>query len=227
MCGGRFRECGIRMTWRHLLVLGFYLVILFKAVIPLLEGTLGKGTPSVLLISGLVSFPLLALLEVVIDRAGPLRNWSVSFLLHLLYPALALNHDAVALGDYLASGKPPAFWTTILLNATLIPVSIASFVKMVPKPCPGCGKRSLIPLMRLFMKDLRTTNTRWCASCGGKFWKDQEGNWRVERRKTWLDRETEPTTLAAEDLPPAGQPEVRSPSRRSLGRQTNEVPPAH
>ncbi len=180
-----------------------------------------------MLISVLVSFPLLALLEeVAIDRAGPVKNWSVSFLLYLLYPAFALNHDAVALGDYLVSGKPPAFWTTLLLNATLIPVSILSFVKMVPKPCPGCQKRALIPLMRLFMKDRRTTNTRWCASCGGKFWKDQEGNWRVERRKTWLDEPTEPSTLAVEDRPPAGRPEVLSSARRSLGRQTNEVPPA-
>ena len=104
MSVGQVRGPGFRTTLRHPLILAVHFVILFYGVIPCLEGSPLKGTRSVWLISLLVSPPLLALLVVVLDRAGPVKNWAVALLLYLLYPAIALNHDAVVLGNYLSGG---------------------------------------------------------------------------------------------------------------------------
>jgi hypothetical protein len=47
--------------------------------------------------------------------------------------------------------------------------------------------------MRIHKRDRRTAKTCWCASCGAKYWKDQEGNWQLERRMTWIDEPEEPS----------------------------------
>ncbi len=145
-----------------------------------------------MLVALLFSPPLLTVLVTFIERPGPMRNWAVSLLLGLFFPALLLNHDFSVLFAYLESGKRPTLWATLLLNAVILPTSLPYVVRMIPRPCPSCRRRTLVPLLRVFKKDKRTGNTCWCASCGAKHWKDREGNWRVERRKTWLDEATDP-----------------------------------
>jgi hypothetical protein len=208
-------------------ILAVHLLIIFKVVIPFLARTPFNDSRHALIISLLVSPPLLALLEALIDREGPVKNWTVGFLLCMFQPALALNHDAVVVAEYLASGKPPVLWATLLLNATLIPASVIYLRKMVPRVCPGCQKRTLIPLMRLLMKDGRTTNTCWCASCGGKYWKDREGHWRVERRKTWLDspKETPAPKVTGAPPPPFAGPVPVAARNDPPGRDANKVTP--
>jgi len=154
-------------------------------IIPFL-GSIGRtDLRGPLMATLLWSPPLLALLVMFIDKPSPFRNWAVWFLIVLVYPALALYHDAGVLIDYVANGRPPTLWATLLFNAALLPATVFYGGKMVPRRCPGCRRWTSIPLMQLFKKDKRTSNTRWCDSCGREFWKDRGGNWRDERRKTW------------------------------------------
>jgi hypothetical protein len=187
------------------LILIAYLALLFKVVIPAFEITGHPSAWNLVLLTLLASPPLLALLVVIIERAGPAKNWAVSFLLFLFYPALALNHDGTALLDYVRHGRPPMLWATVLLNATAFAYALVYVGRVIPRPCPGCRRRTLIPLMRLYKKDERTSNTCWCASCGGKYWKDREGNWRIERRTTWLDGRKESPTLRGMKASPGGR----------------------
>jgi len=186
-------KTGRRPIGRHIFIGMLYFLIQWNVIIPFLVRTGETGVRGALMAILLLSPPLIALLVIFIDREGPLRNWAVLFLLVLLYPAVALNHDAVVLFEYLAYGRTPALWPTLLLNLSLLPASVLCGRKMVPRSCPSCGRHTLVPLMRLLKKEKRSANTRWCASCGGQFWKDAEGNWRVERRKTWWDARNEPS----------------------------------
>jgi hypothetical protein len=208
---------GFRFTFRRLIILLVYFAVLFEVIVPLVEGAGSAKAANKVLPVLLLSPPLLAVLVVFIERAGPLKNWAVSFLLFLFFPALVLNHDFTILHNYLASGKPPTLWATVLVNAVIL-VNAPMYVrKMVPRRCPGCRRRTLVPLMRIFMKDKRTANTCWCASCGGKYWKDRTGTWRIERRKTWLDKADEPVTPKTEAAPGSRDP-VPEMTHRPLGQ---------
>jgi hypothetical protein len=202
MCQEPSCRGALRLTTRHFIIGLAYLVVLSGAINPVLERTGQSGTHGALVAKLLLSPCLLALLVLVIDRAGPVKNWAVLFLLVLMYPALALYHDLTALIDYVANGRSPTLWATLVLNATLLPASVLYGGKMMPRSCPGCRRRTLIPLMQLFKKDKRTANTRWCASCGGKYWKGQDGNWHVEKRRTWLDAQDEARGQVGIEAPP-------------------------
>jgi hypothetical protein len=122
-----------------------------------------------------------------LDRPGPVKNWAVRFLLFLVYPAFALNHDYVVVVDYVKTGHLPSLWATVLLNAVIVACSVRFLRRMVPKVCPSCHRPTLYLLIRLVTNEPRSSNTFWCASCGAKLWKDKEGSWQHERRQTWLD----------------------------------------
>jgi hypothetical protein len=110
-------------------------------------------------------------------------------------------------------GRTPAFLPTLLLNLVVLGQLVAYRTRLIPSRCPSCQRRSLIPLMRLFQTEARSANTHWCAACGGQFWKDVDGTWRTERRKTWLDRRDD-----------AASPAVPAPTaaRRPVGQATSE-----
>ena len=218
------RRLEIRFILRHSLILIGYIAFLFKIVIPALELTGHRGVWNLLMPTLLVSPPLLAFLVVIIGRAGPMKNWCVSFLLFLFYPAVVLNHDRIAVLDYVRDGRPPTVWVTLLLNSMIAIFTLWYVGKMAPRLCPGCHRRRLIPLMQLSKTEDRSSNTCWCASCGGKYWKDREGNWRVERRTTWFDRRKERPTLGRTEAPPGGRFEVPEPPGQPLGpRAANEI----
>jgi hypothetical protein len=213
-----------------LVILVVYLAVVFKVIIPLVEGAgkfigdAGMNTrANIALTVLLVSPPLLTLLVMLIERPGPLKNWAVSLLFYLFFPALVLNHDCVVAFAYLEGVQPPTLWATLLLNAVMLPHSLAFVRKMVPRPCPSCRRRTLVPLLRPLKKEKRTAKTCWCASCGQKYWKDQEGTWRVERRKTYLD--------APESPPPTEKPAAQegrpvvmgTPHRPQGGRAETEL----
>jgi len=118
---------------------------------------------------------------------GPAKNWAVKLVVSLslsailCYMGIILTQMARFLGlsPVVCSGLFVAFpmaWYLLYLG------------HMSPKRCPGCGQHSMIPLMRLGRPEARSTNTRWCAACGEKYWKDRSGTWQPERRKTWHDR---------------------------------------
>jgi hypothetical protein len=188
MVSDQTQNGGIRFTLRHLTILGVYGAVLFKVIIPLVKQA-GYTRIGPLVLAALVaSPPLLALLVAMIERPGPLKNWALSLLICLFFPFLALNHDVVVVRDYIVSGRRPTVWATLLINAVILTSTLPYVRRMVPRPCPKCSRRTLVPLLRLFKKDKRTAKTCWCASCGAMFWKDREGTWRLERRRTWLDQ---------------------------------------
>jgi hypothetical protein len=177
-----------------------YFAVLLKVIIPLIRYAGYTRVGPVVLATLLVAPPLLALLVALIERPGPLKNWALSLLLCLFFPALVLYHDVAVVRDYVVHARRPTLWATLLINAVVLTSTLPSVGRMVPRPCPRCRRRILVPLLRPFKRDKRTAKTCWCASCGAEFWKDREGTWRPERRKTWLD---EPATSGTQ--PPMGR----------------------
>jgi hypothetical protein len=200
---------------------------LVEAVIPVFDAlgqVLGWNVPVATL---LVSFPLLAFLVMLLERPGPVKNWAVRLLLFLFYPAFALNHDYVAIVDYVKTGHLPSLWATLILNAMIVVCSVNFLRRMVPKVCPSCRRPTLFLLIKLLESEARSSNTFWCASCGKKVWKDKEGTWQPERRQTWLDasegRPAPPDSAPVTDVLPA----PAAPPHLLVGvRAVNEAPTA-
>ena len=217
----RFR---LGLTFRHLVILILYLAILFKGILPLIK-LVGITTMGSVALGALVLSPIvLALLVGLIERPGALKNWVLSLLLVLFFPALVLNHDCAVFVAYLETGRRPTLWVTLLVNAVVLINSLPILAKMAPRPCPSCGRRTLVPLLRMLKHDRRTANTCWCSSCSAQHWKDKDGNWRPERRKTWLDEETERSTTTPQQAAPGTHPEAQgTPHRPVGGRSANEV----
>jgi hypothetical protein len=212
---GQAHNVGFRFTFRHFVILSAYFAILLKVVIPLIKYAGYTRIGPIVLLAVLLSPPLLALLVAIIERPGPLKNWGLTLLLCLFFPMLVLYHDVAVVHNYLVSGRRPTLWATVLINAVILTNTLPYAGRMVPRPCLNCRRRTLVPLLRLFKKDKRTAKTCWCASCGAKFWKDREGTWRPERRKTWLDAPAEPLT----------SPIQASPAERSRVSGTPHRPP--
>jgi hypothetical protein len=208
----------IRFTFRHFVVLGVYFTVLFKIILPLINYAGYTRIGQTVLAVVLFSPPLLALLVAIIERPGPVKYWAMSLLLCLFFPALVLYHDVGVVHDYLAYGRRPTLWATLLINVVILTNTLPYVARMVPRPCPKCRRRTLVPLLRPFRKDKRTVKTCWCASCGAKFWKDSEGNWRPERRNTWLD---EPAQQQAPGVAsaPAAPNRVPGTTKRPTGQQ--------
>jgi hypothetical protein len=120
---------------------------------------------------------------------GPLKNWAIKLILSLSFSAI-LCYAAVILARMAEFvGASP-----VVCSGPFVALPMAWYlyfvVRMSPRRCPACERRSLIPLLRLASHDKRSANTRWCAGCGGEYWKDRTGTWRKERRVTWHDRES-------------------------------------
>jgi hypothetical protein len=218
-----FHRVERRLTFRHLLILIAYWAVLFQVIIPAIKLAGHTKTGSIVLGALALSPLLLALLVALLERPGALKNWALSLLIFLFFPALALYHDCAVLIAYLESGRRPTLWATLLVNAVILINTLPAIAKMIPRACPSCGRRTLVPLMRIFKKDRRNSKTRWCASCGATHWKDREGHWRLERRTTWLDEETEPSTTTPAQASPANRPEVPGTTHRPRGERANEI----
>jgi hypothetical protein len=204
----------IRFTFRPLLILIAFVAIHLEFIIPALRVAGYQSAWSLVTPLVLASPPLLAALVMIIGRGGPVKNWCVSFLNLVFLPALALAYDGAAVRDYAHHGRTPPFLPTLLLNLVVIAQVLAYRARLIPSRCPNCQRRTLIPLMRLFQNEPRSSNTHWCAVCGGKVWKDTEGTWRSERRKTWLDQRAE-TSSAAVPAPAS--------ARRNPGQAPSEA----
>jgi hypothetical protein len=220
------RRFTLRFGFRHLLILVAYLVVLFNIILPALWAAGQRGSWNVLVPVLLISPPLLALLVMIFERAGPLKNWCVLFLNVLFFPAVVLNHDCVALLNYLRQGRPPVLWVTLLLNIVVPGYLLKYGRRLWPRRCPGCRRRTSIPLIRLFKQEQRSSNTYWCAACGGKFWKDAQGTWQPERRKTWADTLDESLVAKPVTLPAAHSAASQTPHRPVAERASSEVQPS-
>jgi hypothetical protein len=208
---------------RHLLIVFAYLAVLFKVVVPALRFSGLRAPSSLIMAVVLISPPLLALLALMIERPGALKSWCVIFLNALFFPAVVLNHDFVALLGYLREGRAPVLWVTVVLNLVGLACVSRFAGKLLPRICPRCARRALIPLIRLGKRESRSSNTSWCGSCGGKFWKDRDDRWRLERRQTWLDTLDESATARDVAPTPGHGASASAPHRPRSGHLASEV----
>jgi hypothetical protein len=166
--------------------------------------TSGTGITRLLFLIVMV-VPWLAGAVILTSPEGPLKNWAVKLIVSLSFSAI-LCYTAIILtrmAQFL--GVSPVFCSGPFVA---LPMAWYLFflVHMSPRRCPACERRSLLPLLRLASDDKRSANTRWCAGCGGKYWKDRTGTWQKERRETWHDREETPAAPT-----PAAGPAIAAP----------------
>jgi hypothetical protein len=99
---------------------------------------------------------LLSLLILVFDRRGPAKFWLAGLIATLSMPAFVVWVDGLAW--WLDAWRA---WAVLLVVCNALGlVALVRLAPWLPRRCPECGLRSLLPLGR------RTTGLRWCASCG-------------------------------------------------------------
>jgi hypothetical protein len=178
------------------------------------------------LILGKFDLPLLLLpwaagiLVLAIGRAGPVKNWAVPWLISFSFPVIIVKYGIhlTRMSSSFGSASGPAVFLFFVL---VVPVAwyLRCLARMSPRRCPGCGRVSLIPLMEVDKQDERSANTRWCAGCGGKYWKDRRAGWQPERRTTWHDRQADQGKSAT-----TVGPHVPSPAPASKTKATPASP---
>ncbi len=150
------RPNGLRPTLRQWMILVVHSALLCALAAPFLRG----GAPLIASIVLPLSPPLLSGLILLLDAPGPVKYWLVGL---IASPTLAcfaawLDVLAVEMGTHgLDRDFPLLFPLLVLLNILGLSSLILVF-KYLPRQCPECGKRSMLPLSQL----------RWCATCG--FW---------------------------------------------------------
>jgi hypothetical protein len=176
-----------RLRCRHLVILVTFLALLVGILMPLARamGRLGWLSPRLVLF---IAAPwLLGLLVLLIERKSPVKFWAAPLLVSLSAPALVLWFNSVVV---LGSTRVPSLSTLLALlciNTVLIGRFTVYLRDMCPRCCPDCRTRSMIPLRKLLGAEPRTPHTFWCGSCGGTYWRTMTGEWRKERRRTWVD----------------------------------------
>jgi hypothetical protein len=150
------------------------------------------------------------MLLLVIGRAGPLKNWAVCWLISFSFPVIILKYGIDLTRMALAFGS--ASTPVVLTFFFVIPMGwyLRFLARMSPRRCPRCRKASLIPLMQLERQEERSSNTRWCAGCLGKFWKEWQRVWQPERRLTWHDRQS-----GGSESSTTVEPRISAPTRAS------------
>src|SRR5262249_28095261 len=87
------RVWGLRLTLRQQMIAVVYFAVVF-AIMGTLRDTSGElDLHNGILLAILLTPWMLGFVVMLLDRPGPLRNWSVSTILMLFPPALALGHD--------------------------------------------------------------------------------------------------------------------------------------
>jgi hypothetical protein len=198
--------------FRHLLILVVFFGLFVGVVSPAAKflGTLGILTPPLVL---LVAAPwLLGTLILLLAHRSPVKFWAAPLLLSLIAPALAFCHDWLIYQNWLQFRTPPNVAVTFAINMTLIGAFTVYLTAMCPVRCPECQSRALIPLRGLWGSTRRLLKTRWCASCGANYWRNSAGEWKEERRSTWLDETRGRRARTARTEEPLFDPHSRLPS---------------
>ena len=187
---------GLKTTKRQLWILLLFAVLWILIYAKLTEIHQRTGLINAKPLAVLYTPWLLGVLVILIDRPGPVRNWLGPLLISVFYPTLCLWYDFDASSKWMHHGTAPTWFLLIPMNILVFGGFAVYLARMSPKRCPTCERRALIPLLRLLKQDRRTVNTHWCAACGAKLWKDQEGQWQREKRRTYLDNATVPADAA-------------------------------
>jgi hypothetical protein len=206
MSSARPEPEGFRWTMRRLALVP---VVYFGALALVLWASLrspqGPGTFNATTLLVLLSPWAIGVVIALVKRADPVRNWLLPLLFSLFLPAALLCYDAHLTLMFSRGENAQVSLMALATNAIFLAWYVKFVAKLSPRTCPECGHRSLIPLASLWKDDPRTLTTRWCASCGDKFWPDRQGIWRPEKRRTWLDEprpSDEPVPRVAASVPP-------------------------
>jgi hypothetical protein len=148
---------GVHPTLRHLSILVLFFALLSAMVVPALK------SGSYLIASFLLplSLPMLALLVMLLDKPGPMKIWLAGLLAYLFLPALVAWVDwmaAVTEFPALVTQEvtaPVAICILVLINVPGV-LALYRLFGRLPRRCPECRLRALLPLGRL----------KWCAACG-------------------------------------------------------------
>jgi hypothetical protein len=178
---------GFRFLWRHLGILVVFFAIFVGILAPVARalGARGVLNPPLLL---LVTSPwVLGLLVLALERKSPVKFWAAPLLLSLIVPALAIIGDWLVVANWGQMNTTPHLLVTFAVNILLLGTFTFYVAGMSPRRCPECRSWAMIPVRSYWEPAARTPNTRWCASCGAKYWRTSEGEWKQERRRTWLD----------------------------------------
>jgi hypothetical protein len=187
---------GFRFHPRHLAIIVAFFALCVGLLLPV-AGKLDALGVLDLVMMLLVAAPwLLALLILVFGRKSPVKSWAAPLLLSLSAPVLVIYHDWMVLASWQRMGTVSNPLVTLAINIVLIGLFTFCVVEMSPRRCPECRGWAMIPLQGPWGPFLRMPSTRWCASCGAKYWRTSEKEWRKERRRTWLEVDQDGTRLA-------------------------------
>jgi hypothetical protein len=176
---------GLRLTLRDQAIAVAFAALMCAVLANLLKGAGPDDYQTASRVLLLLSPWVLAGLFMLFERPGPIKDWLVACVLFAFYPALVLYHDVAVVHGIVLNGSAPKLAMTLTFNALILGSTGLFYHRMRPIPCPTCSRRTLIPLIRLMGQSRRIQKTRWCAACGGQFWRDLHGAWRIERRATW------------------------------------------
>jgi hypothetical protein len=181
--------------------------------------TSGSRTTRLLFLTGLV-LPWFIGAVLLTWSDGPLKNWTIKLIVSLSFSAI-LCYTAIILTQLTRfPGFSPVVSSGLIVGFPMA-WNLLFLAHMSPRRCPACERRSLIPLLQLTAQEKRSANTRWCASCGGKYWKDRTGAWQKERRQTWHDRTQIPTAAR-----PSSEGAIPAPASASKNVASQSAPSA-
>jgi hypothetical protein len=148
---------GLRPTLRHLMILVVHFALIFGLIARIPQG-IRHESMVFLLLPG--SPPLLAVLVLILDRPSPAKYWLCGWLASLSFPVFVLWCDSIGVFAWRDGWWNSAMTPILFLLNTFGLVALFVLLGRLPRPCPDCGWRSLLPLggfkPRIF----------WCASCG-------------------------------------------------------------
>ncbi len=156
------------------------------------EGTGIVNAPALLLVAA----PwVLALLIVLIAAGNTVRYSAAPLLLALIAPATIIVYGKIL--PYLGARTliPSMPLAALAINTILVGSFMVFVSDMSPKRCPDCRSWGFIPVGTILGISLRSGSSRMCLSCGSKYWKTCEGEWRRERRRSWVEVEKESSGL--------------------------------
>jgi hypothetical protein len=178
----------LRLTLRRQSILVASFALITGVLVPVVSrmGSSGIVNPTLMLL--LLTPWVLGMLVLVFDRRGPVKYWAAPLLVSLIAPALIICLNWRVVQTWIVYRTIPGVIPTLVVNFCLIAAFMRFLTRMSPRRCPKCGRWTLIPLRSFRGVEARTANTRWCGSCGAKYWRTDKGeDWKVERRRTWID----------------------------------------
>ena len=181
--GERGSPSGLKPTLRQMMILVVWAALLTAAARQALQWHLLGSDPGYVCITvpvflGFYPMPILAGLLWLLDRPGRVRRWYCSTCMiaaHFLGGIVFSLQDSVC---YLLTSHTTMFFPMGPFLAVIgFWCGWMQWQTACPRPCPTCGRRSVIPDAHLLnfrlQRKYNTGKHGWCATCGSEF--EREG----------------------------------------------------